>query len=223
MLVLAKAPVPGWVKTRLGTRVGPVAAAEVAAAALLDTLRACVDAVGPGHCHLALAGDLRQAVRGEELARALAGWTVRAQRGAGFAARLANAHHDLGPGRVVQIGMDTPQVTPDLLLGVARDPGEHDAVLGPAEDGGWWALALEEPRHAAALVGVEMSTPRTHEHTRRALQDRGLRVGGTATLRDVDTAEDADAVAAELAAGVAAGRAGGHFVRAWDAVREDAS
>lgn len=214
ILVLAKAPVAGLVKTRLGAHVGLAEAAAVAAAALLDTLRACVEAVGPARCHLALAGDLAGAVRGDELVRAVDGWTVRAQRGPDFATRLVNAHLDLAPGvgPVVQIGMDTPQVTPGLLTGAAEATGEYDAVLGPAEDGGWWVLALDDPRHAAALAGVEMSTPHTHDHTRLALEGRGLRVGATATLRDVDTMADADAVSAGLP--------GGHFARAWSTLRE---
>jgi glycosyltransferase A (GT-A) superfamily protein (DUF2064 family) len=214
MLVLAKAPVAGRVKTRLGAHIGFPEAAAVASAALLDTLGACTDAVGAGRCHLALAGDLDGAVRGDELARALDGWTVRPQHGPDFATRLVNAHLDLAAeaGPVVQIGMDTPQVTPGLLAEVAAGAEEYDAVLGPAEDGGWWVLALDDPRNALALAGVEMSTPDTHDHTRRALEARGLRVGGTTALRDVDTPADADAVLAGLSAG--------HFARAWAAVRE---
>lgn len=213
MLVLAKSPVAGRVKTRLGAHVGLHEAAGIAAAALLDTLRACTDAVGVRSCHLALAGDLRDGVRGQEVARALDGWTVRPQRGREFAERLVNAHLDLatGPGPVVQIGMDTPQVTPLLLVDAARGTREHDAVLGPAEDGGWWVLALGDPRHAAAIADVEMSTPRTHDDTRGALAGAGLRVGTTAVLRDVDTAADADAVAVQAP--------DGHFARAWTAVR----
>ncbi len=218
MLVMAKAPVPGRVKTRLGAHVGMAAAARVAAAALLDTVRACTEAVGADRCHLALDGDLAAAVRAEELVRALDGWQVRPQRGPDFATRLAHAHLELaaGAGPVVQIGMDTPQVTPDLLLAAAAGTEEHDAVLGPAEDGGWWVLALADPRHARALVGVEMSTPRTHDDTRRALVGCGLRVGATAVLRDVDEPGDADAVLAVLAAG----QHGSHFARAWHALRE---
>lgn len=214
MLVLAKAPVAGLVKTRLGAGIGSDAAAEVAAASLLDTLSACSEAVGPGRCHLAVAGDLAAAVRGDELVRAARGWTVRPQRGDGFTARLVNAHLDLvdGASPVVQIGMDTPQVTPDLLLEAAAGTREHEAVLGPAEDGGWWVLALDDPQHAAALADVVMSTPTTHDETRRALRRHGLRVGATATLRDVDTVEDADAVSAYQPAG--------HFTRAWAGVRE---
>ncbi len=215
MLVLAKAPVPGRVKTRLGARVGHAHAAAVAAAALLDTVRACTEAVGPSRCHLALAGDLAGAVRGDELLGAVDGWTLRPQRGGDFTTRLVNAHLDLvdGSGPVVQIGMDTPQVTPDQLVDAAAGTREHDAVLGPAEDGGWWVLALDDPGHATALAGVVMSTPTTHDDTRSALLARGLRVGATVTLRDVDTAVDADAVLAH--------RPTGHFARAWSAVRQE--
>src|SRR5205085_8467621 len=88
-LVVAKAPVAGRVKTRLGAEIGSGSAAEVAAAALLDTIAACRDAFGVDGCLLALAGDLTDAVRGDEIARALDGWSVARQRGATFSERLA--------------------------------------------------------------------------------------------------------------------------------------
>ena len=158
-LVLAKAPVAGRSKTRLGQTIGMDAAASVAAAALLDTLAACAQAFGTQHCVLALDGDLAEAVDGTDIARRVRGWTVVAQHGDGFAERIAHAHLEAGPGPVVQIGMDTPQVEPAHLLEVAAALDAHDAVLGPAEDGGWWVLGLRDPSDAAMLVGVPMSTP----------------------------------------------------------------
>jgi len=197
MLVVAKAPVAGRAKTRLARHVGPHVAAELAAASLLDTLRACADAAGVASCHAALTGDLDDAVRGDEVRRALTGWTVHAQRGDDFASRLANAHLDLPPDRpVVQVGMDTPQVRPEMLTEAGALTTDHEAVLGPAPDGGWWVLALREPSAAAPLATVAMSTPTTYDDTRRALEQTGLRVGTTAELRDVDTIDDAEIVAA---------------------------
>jgi glycosyltransferase A (GT-A) superfamily protein (DUF2064 family) len=196
VLVLAKAPVAGRVKTRLGARVGMAAAAEVAAAALLDTLATGTATVGAERCLLALDGELTDAVRGREIQAALAGWTVVAQRGATFASRLAAAHADAGPGPVAQIGMDTPQVTPTHLARVFTDLERSDAVLGPAGDGGWWVLARHEPRHTRALAGVAMSAPTTYDDTWAALAGRGRRVLATIGLRDVDTVADAEAVAA---------------------------
>ncbi len=197
LLVAAKAPHPGRVKTRLGADVGHRAAAEVAAAALLDTLAACRGASGAAQCHLAIAGDLAGAVREDDLRDALVGWTVRPQRGAGLAARLAHAHRDLGPGPVVQVGMDTPQVDGPLLGSVADLLDTHDAALGPAADGGWWALGLRDPLHARVLREVPMSRRTTGRDTRSALESAGLSVAEGAVLRDVDTASDADAVAAQ--------------------------
>jgi rSAM/selenodomain-associated transferase 1 len=194
VLVVAKAPEVGRVKTRLGALIGMEAAARVAAAALLDTVAAATAAVGAEHCHLSLGGDLDRAVAAAELREALAGWTVHQQRGADLGDRLARAHARVR-GPVVQIGMDTPHLTPALLLEMGEELDRHDAVLGPAEDGGWWALALREPRRAAVLRGVPMSTSTTGADTRAALAAVGLDVATAATLRDVDEVADADAVA----------------------------
>jgi len=209
-LVVAKAPVAGRVKTRLAADIGAADAAEVAASALLDTVAACAEAFGAAHCLLALSGDLADAARGTEIRAALRGWRVVPQRGATFAGRLANAHLDVPPGGpVVQVGMDTPQVTAADLAAVARGLADHDAVLGPAEDGGWWALGLREPAHACVLRAVPMSTPTTYDDTRAALAGSGLRVGTTLALRDVDTLADARAVA---------GLRDGEFARTWRTV-----
>jgi glycosyltransferase A (GT-A) superfamily protein (DUF2064 family) len=103
--------------------------------------------------------------------------------------------------------MDTPQVTPVVLAEVAAALTEHPAVLGPAEDGGWWALGLRDPARARALHGVPMSTPGTYAATRAALLSSGVPAGEAATLRDVDTVADAERVAALVP--------DGEFARAW--------
>ncbi len=195
VLVVAKAPVSGLVKTRIGAVIGPDAAAALAAAALLDTIDAASAAVGPGRCHLSLAGDLSGAVRGAEITGSLSGWTVTAQRGEGFAARLVAAHLDAGPGPVAQIGMDTPQVAASDLVDVCADLVGVDAVLGPADDGGWWVLARHDPAATQVLADVAMSEPTTYADTWAALEARGQRMASTRQLRDVDTIDDAEAVA----------------------------
>jgi glycosyltransferase A (GT-A) superfamily protein (DUF2064 family) len=212
-LVVAKAPEPGKVKTRLGRDIGMELAARVAAAALLDTLAACREARDLGAlsaCHISLDGDLDAAVCAEELREALDGWTVHPQVGDDFAERLADAHGRLD-GPVVQVGMDTPHATAEQLRDAAAGLAEHDAVLGPAEDGGWWVLALRDPAQAAALVGVPMSTDTTGADTRAALEAHGLTVGTTVTLRDIDTVPDADAAAAAAP--------GSRFAQVWSEVR----
>jgi len=86
-----------------------------------------------------------------------------------------------------------------------------DAVLGPAEDGGWWVLGLRDPHAAVALRGVEMSTPRTYDDTLGALREVGLDVGIGETLRDIDDVDDAHAVATGLASELG----GSDFARTW--------
>jgi len=209
VLVMAKAPVPGQVKTRLGAVVGPEVAAGLAAACVLDTMDVCeaVFTERPRR-HIALTGDLHRAIHNGQLSEQLDMWTLHAQRGDGFAERIAHAHFEAGPGPVVQIGMDTPQVEPVHLIEAAAALDAHDAVLGPAEDGGWWVLGLRDPSDAAMLVGVPMSTPDTFERTWSAFARGGLDVAITRTLRDVDTASDASAVAGQVPAGT-------QFANAW--------
>ncbi len=203
-LVVAKAPVAGAAKTRLGAEIGMAAAADVAAAALLDTVEVCSATFGAERCVVALTGDLALAARGDEITRALTGWTVVEQEGDTFGDRLARAHLDvaaMGEGAVVQVGMDTPQLTAQLLRGVTAGLADHDAVLGRAEDGGWWAIALRDPSAARVLAEVPSSTPTTGADTWAALVARGLDVVPGPTLRDVDTVADAVAVAAIAPAG----------------------
>jgi hypothetical protein len=195
ILVVAKAPVPGRVKTRLAVDIGADAAARVAAAALLDTVRACTSALGRRRCRLALDGELADAVDATPIRRALDGWSVVPQGAGDLGERIAAAFGSL-QGPVVQIGMDTPQVSTVLLREAAGRLDDHDAVLGDAEDGGWWLLGLRDPARAGALASVPMSTAHTGASTREALEASGLRVAGAPVLRDVDELSDLRAVAA---------------------------
>ena len=209
--VVAKAPIAGAVKTRLGRVVGMDRAADLAAAALLDTVAVCAEAYGAERCHLVLDGELPAARHGEELLEATAGWTVHRQRGEGLAERLLHAHVDVArsTGRpVLQVGMDTPHLRPEVLLEADALLTEPDVgVLGPAYDGGWWLLGVGDTRLLRHLHEVPMSVDRTGECTRHALRRAGARVSEVAALRDVDEVEDAEAVALEAP--------DSRFARAW--------
>ena len=179
LLLIAKAPVPGRVKTRLCPPCTPEQAAAVAAAALADTV-ATLSATPAVRRTLVVHGEYP----------APPGWHVVPQRGDGLGERVANAFADTAlPGvSTLLVGIDTPHLS--LLDTPAGD------ALGLAEDGGWWALQLENPADAQVLRAVPMSTPDTGRLTLAALRERGLSVGPLPVLRDVDTAEDAHAVAA---------------------------
>jgi glycosyltransferase A (GT-A) superfamily protein (DUF2064 family) len=194
ILVVAKAPVAGQAKTRLSPAVSPRQAADIAAASLLDTLDAVLATPGT-HALVAMTGDLAAAERSHELRTMLRRTTVVPQRGANFGARLVNAHADaarLGL-PVFQIGMDTPQVSAALLDECVGKIG--DGVLGPATDGGWWALGLPDGHQATALRAVPMSRPDTGALTLAAFARRGLDLGLITELSDVDDIATAQAVA----------------------------
>ena len=184
--VIAKAPEPGRSKTRLCPPCDPQEAADLAEAALADTIDVvmAIPAIRPV---LALDGPRGQWLPG--------GLEVIAQRGTGLDERLASVFDDVG-GPAFLIGMDTPQVTSQLLTEAVErllDPGV-DAVLGPAADGGWWGLGLRVP-DPRVFRGVPMSTSGTLAAQRARLRGLHLRVRGLPTLRDVDRFEDALAVA----------------------------
>lgn len=195
VLVVAKAPVPGLAKTRLAASVGADVAADIAAAALLDTLDA-VAAAPVQRRVVALTGDLDDACRGHEIADRLGDFTVVTQRGDGFGERLVHAHADAArPGLpVLQIGMDTPQVSAALLAECAHALLDADAVLGMACDGGWWVLGVHDAATAACLRTVPMSRPDTGNLTLAALRDNGITVQMLDELADVDTVTDIDVV-----------------------------
>jgi len=197
LLVVAKAPVPGRAKTRIAAGLGDHAAAEIAAAALLDTLDAVAAAPVSGRV-VALTGELDAASRADEIRCRLADFIVIPQRGADFADRLANAHADAaaaaGPHPVLQIGMDTPQVTAALLTRCCDALLASPAVLGMAADGGWWVLGVHSPTEADVLRAVPMSRDDTGAVTLRALRDTGINVVLVDELRDFDTVDDVLAV-----------------------------
>lgn len=194
LLVIAKEPRPGRVKTRLTPPFTPREAATLAEAALVDTLRA-VAATPARRRVLVLEG-----APGPWLP---AGFDVVRQCAGTLDERLAAAFAGCD-GPALLIGMDTPQVTPALLT---VDFADCDAYFGPAEDGGFWALGLAEP-DPELLRGVPMSTHTTGAAQRERLVGAGLRVRDLPRLRDVDTAADATAVAAVAPEGVFAAELG---------------
>ena len=185
LVVMAKAPESGRVKTRLCPPCTPSQAAELADAALRDVV-AAMRATPVARRVVALDG-LRP------------GWfpasvEVVAQRGNGLDRRLAAAFADIGPALI--IAGDTPQVRSDDLLAGLRALRSYDAVLGPALDGGYWAIGLRRA-HPGAVRGVPMSSPRTLDAQRERLAALGLRWSELRPLRDVDAFTDALAVAQE--------------------------
>jgi len=187
--VIAKAPVPGHVKTRLCPPCTPEQAAQVAAAALADTLTAVDEVARITTARRVLLLD------GDRQAWMPASFDVVAQRGGGLEDRLCNGFVDLGPG--VIIGMETPHVAAALADAVAAARRGVDTI-GLATDGGYWMIGLCA---ASATMAHELfhRMPMSSSHTGlaqlRRLHAFGRQVRLLPTARDLDTLDDLKAVA----------------------------
>lgn len=193
LVVLAKQPQAGRTKTRLCPPLSYEQAAEVARAALLDTLDAVV-ATPVRRRFVVLDGSPEGLVPPE--------FDVLPQRGGGLDERLATAFSDVlaaSPLPTLLIGMDTPQVTPALLEQAVRGLLAAPAVLGLADDGGWWAAGLHAP-DPDAFLGVPMSADDTGVHQLARFRRQGLEPRMLPPLRDIDRIADLHAVAAQMPA-----------------------
>lgn len=185
MIVIAKSPTPGRVKTRLCPPLTFEQAAVLAGAAIADTLEVAEEVAAQRHL-LVLDGPRWCDVN--------SCWDVVSQIPGGLDRRLVGAFAAAGPGPSVLVGMDTPQLESSQV--VTFDAERFDACLGMADDGGYWAIGFRDPRANAEVIrGVPMSTSHTGAAQLAAMQSRGLTVQLLDRLADFDTFDQASAVA----------------------------
>ncbi len=206
LLLIAKQPIAGLVKTRLCPPCTHEEAARLADAALDDTVRTA-RVTGADRLVVAYDGDPDDRFEG---------WVVVGQRGDGLADRLGAAFADAGAGPTLLIGMDTPQVPVEVMRSALCSLQTNDAVFGAAPDGGFWAIGFRAAP-AGVFEGVPMSCPNTGAIQLARLQQHFDRIAMLPRVRDVDTIEDAHAVAAASpATGFAAALAA--VERGWERV-----
>jgi rSAM/selenodomain-associated transferase 1 len=179
IVIFAKAPVAGRVKTRLIPALGVEGAAELAARMLERTIGE------------ALATGLEVELCGEPDP---AGWydgpavSLAAQGGGGLGERLARAAERVA-GPVLLIGADCPELDRDRLGKAAEALEDHDCVIHPAQDGGYVLLGLRRP-HSSLFEGIEWSTGSVARETIARIEALGWSLLVGETLRDVDEPAD---------------------------------
>lgn len=188
ILIFAKAPIPGQVKTRLIPALGPAGAAELACD-LLDRLvrrlsgarLAPVELWCSPHPEHPLFRDLAES----------AGVALRTQRGEDLGARLSAAAEDaLGrAGAVLLVGADIPELDADYCASALEALADSDAVLGPAEDGGYVLLGLKAPA-PPLFADMPWGGDCVAAITRRRIASLGWRCPELPTLWDLDRPED---------------------------------
>jgi rSAM/selenodomain-associated transferase 1 len=187
VMVICKQPVAGRVKTRMCPPLSEVQAADLAAAALVDTFAAC-SAVSASRYVAVCDGDPSGWVPSN--------WFVVAQRTGGLDVRLADAFEDvlLDGEAGVLVAMDTPQATAEQIDSALQLLSSHDAVIGLTEDGGYWLIGLAAANRLV-FEGVPMSTDHTGAKQVDRLQELGLSFAVVERLRDLDEIDDVAVVA----------------------------
>jgi rSAM/selenodomain-associated transferase 1 len=186
--VFVKHPAPGAVKTRLAAAVGPEAAARL----YRSLAERVLEATTPR------AGEYERLVffHPREALAAMRAWLPGARlvaQGAGdLGARMSDAvarAFARGAGRVALVGSDAPGVSRETVVAALDALDAADVVIGPAEDGGYYLVALRAPR-PELFAGVAWSTPSVRAQTLTQAAAAGLSVRELAPLRDVDTLQD---------------------------------
>ena len=190
LVVFAKQPRPGRVKTRMSPPLSSEQAAELAAAMLADVLDASA-----GFCaELGLAAVL--AVDPPDACAALArgappAFRVVAQRGRDLSERMDRAARECaaaGAARILLRGSDSPALPGSSVAGVLRALDAADVVACPDRDGGYSLIGLRRP--VPGLFAHPMSTRSVLEDTFANARRLGLRTRLEAPGFDLDTAED---------------------------------
>jgi hypothetical protein len=183
LVVMAKAPVAGRVKTRLAAGLGVATAVRFARACTATLLRrVAID--GRWHTTVAVTPDAGRFSRIWP-----PGLALDRQGGGDLGARMQRIFERAAPGPVAIVGGDVPDIARAHVVAAFRLLGRHDAVFGPAADGGYWLIGMKRRPHVLRpFGGVRWSSPHALADTLANL--RGQSVAYVATLSDVDTPAD---------------------------------
>ena len=193
LAIMAKAPHAGHVKTRLGAAFAPEAVIEIYRALMEDTIAlgnavgAAVVIVSPAEDHGAVCDWLAPHV------------VVIAQKGRGLADGLHSTFQLLcnGTRRVIAFNGDSPHLDPVILESAFTALGDHDLVIGPCDDGGYFLVGATRP-HPGLFDSVSMGTTSALDALREQAAKRGLSWATTVSHYDIDVPDDVARLDAEL-------------------------
>jgi len=192
---MAKAPRTGAVKTRLTSRLSPEAVTTFYGCLLEDTLVLAQSLDDVDFAIMCPESDVNELVR-------LAGerTTVIAQNGEGLAAGLTSvfAHFAADqPRRTIAFNSDSPHLPPSVLEQAFETLVEHDVVIGPTHDGGYYLVGAKAS-YPDLFAGDGMGTSTALERLLSRIRTLGLSVGFAAPFYDIDVADDLTRLAEEL-------------------------
>jgi rSAM/selenodomain-associated transferase 1 len=195
LVIMAKAPRPGTVKTRLAERL-PVEAVTGLYLCLLDDTMTLARSLGTVEVAIMCpASDVEELM---PLGRSVV--NVVAQKGEGLAAGLTSVFaHFAAPGRqrVVAFNSDSPHLPASVLRSAFEVLNGHDVVVGPTNDGGYYLVGAKAA-HPGLFDGDGMGTKSALEALLARARELQLSVGFTDPFYDIDVEDDLTRLAAEL-------------------------
>ncbi|HEX6777699.1 MAG TPA: TIGR04282 family arsenosugar biosynthesis glycosyltransferase [Ktedonobacterales bacterium] len=195
LFLVARLPLVGQTKTRLGQAIGHEAAARLYQAFLTDLgERFTRAAARDGYDLFWFYAAPDEASEATFAACVPAGAGLIRQAGGDFAARLWQGFETLagrGYERVLVLGSDSPHVPAAWVARAFASLETHDVVIGPARDGGYYLLG-QRGAPVDLFSGITMSTPTVHAETLARAQAAGLSVALAPATFDVDEADDLD-------------------------------
>ena len=201
LVIFAKAPIPGEVKTRLCPPLTPDEAATLHGSFVLDMLERTKLAVAklqlPFHRYLACAPSSELVFF--KIMEERQGVRLLDQVGENLGQRMHRTFVDLfakGYTHVIIMGTDVPTLPLSVYQEAFTMLGRSDVVLGPALDGGYYLIGLKQPAEQL-FTGVPWSTDQVLAVTQQQANALGLSVELTTAWRDVDTIEDLQALITE--------------------------
>jgi uncharacterized protein len=212
LVIMAKAPRPGAVKTRLSPSISPEALIDFYGCLLYDTLtltRSLSDVEVAIMCPDSDVGGLIK-LAGTEA-------SVVAQKGEGLAAGLTSvfARFAKDRRRVIAFNSDSPHLPPSVLEGAFETLAAHEIVVGPTHDGGYYLVGAKAS-HPTLFTGDGMSTSSALERLLSRARVLELSVGFAAPFYDIDVAEDLTRLAEELRQAPEKARRTARWLKEWE-------
>jgi uncharacterized protein len=213
LVIMAKAPRPGAVKTRLATSLSPAAVTSFYCCLLDDTLalaRSLGDVEVAIMCPDTDVNELAQVV-GSEV-------SVVAQKGEGLAAGLTSvfAHFEKDHQRgIIAFNSDSPHLPRSVLEDAFETLGAHDVVVGPTYDGGYYLVGAKAS-HPTLFAGDGMGTSSALERLLSGARALELSVGLVEPFYDIDVADDLGRLAAELRLAPAKAPRTARWLKEWE-------